>query len=84
LQALYLLNNDFALKRAEAFAKRVRDKAGDDRGKQTETAFRLALGRTPDAEERKLAAAFFDEAGDDALVPFCQAVLNLNEFAYLE
>jgi hypothetical protein len=89
LQALYLLNNGFAVGRARAFARRVRSLAGDERGKQVEQAFRLALGRRPDEPERKLAERFFADAeeGEDADAPltaFCQALLNVNEFVYLE
>src|SRR5207249_377030 len=47
LHALFLLNNPFAADRAKAFAARVRKLAGNDRDKQVETAFLLALGRKP-------------------------------------
>jgi hypothetical protein len=92
LQALYLLNNDFTLKRAEALAERVLAQAGTDRGRQVETAFRHALGRPPDAVERETAETFFaasssampeESKASLPLVHFCQALLNLNEFVYL-
>jgi hypothetical protein len=93
LQSLYLLNNDFAVARARAFARRVWTRAGGDRGHQCEAAFLLALGRSPDDVERAAAREFFEAHGrgpaaagevPEALVPFCQALLNLNEFVYLE
>ncbi len=93
LQALYLLNSDFVFRRGRAFARRVLAQAGPDRGRQVEAAFRLALGRPPDAGDRADAEAFFraraGEAADAgepprALVDFCQALLNVNEFVYLE
>jgi hypothetical protein len=84
-QALYLLNNDFAVKRAAAFARRVKAAAGEDRSAQVAAAFRLALGRTPDAAERDAAERFFRTVTDGpALELFCQALLNVNEFVYLE
>ena len=93
LQALYLLNNDFAVQRARAFARRVHDRAGVDRQRQVDLAFVLALGRAPDEVERQAARDFFlTHAQDTAafgepssgLVHFCQALLNVNEFVYLE
>jgi hypothetical protein len=92
LQSLYLLNNDFAVGRARAFARRVLARAGTDRGKQVGEAFRLALGRAPDAAERAAVGRFFARhAGDQepgevpvALVQLCGALLNVNEFVYIE
>src|SRR5262249_25650360 len=86
-QALYLLNNPFAAGRAKALAHRVAERACADRGRQIEAAFALALGRSPDAPERQAAETFFRSHGGDGaapLVDFCQALLNLNEFVYLE
>jgi hypothetical protein len=86
LQALYLLNNDFVLKRAETLALRVAAAAGEDRSRQVEAAFRLTLGRRPDDAERGLAERFFAAVGDrpGGLTLFCQALLNSNEFVTLE
>ncbi len=85
LQPLYLLNNAFAVCRAEAFARRVREQAGRDLARQIEAAFELALGRAPEEAERQAADDFFRaHALDGALASFCQALLNLNEFVYLE
>src|SRR5262249_1670083 len=86
LQPLYLLNSDFSTTCAKSLAKRVIQSTGDERAKQLTAPYRFALGRTPDAEERRLADRFFERAGDSpaALVHFCQAILNLNEFIYLD
>jgi hypothetical protein len=89
LQALFLLNNDFVWHRAQAFARRVARRAGGDRGLQVETAFVLALGRSPDDVERRAALRFFrSQEGrkkpEAVLAHFCQALLNVNEFVYLE
>ena len=92
LQPLYLLNNDWSVRRARSFARRVLARAGTDPERQTEAAFVLALGRRPDAEEVQAARAFFREHAGAAvpeelattLVHFCQGLLNVNEFVYLE
>jgi hypothetical protein len=93
LQALYLLNNDFSVQRARALARRLVTLVGDDRGRQVEAAFVLAFGRPPDASDRAAAERFFKNfpsgnppQGEPApsLVHFCQALLNANEFVYLD
>src|SRR5262249_53421897 len=93
LQALYLLNNEFAAERAKAFARRVYAEAGDDRERQVATAFALALGRPPADAERAAAQRLFQAHAAGAepgrgppqdLVHFCQALQNVNEFVYLE
>jgi hypothetical protein len=85
LQALYLLNSDFSVQRAKALARRVERLAGDDGAQQIASAFRLALGRQPDAKERELAQRFFERVeSSSALAQYCQALMNLNEFVYLE
>jgi hypothetical protein len=95
LQSLYLLNNRFVLERARVFARRVFDQAGADPDRQIETAFSRALGRPPDDTERDTSRRFLAESSRDGgaadaagppagLVLFCQALLNLNEFVYIE
>jgi hypothetical protein len=90
LQPLYLLNSGFSVLRARSFAARVYKLAGEEHDRQIDAVFRLALGRCPDAKERDLAQRFFEArptgGGEPppALVQFCQAVLNVNEFVYME
>jgi hypothetical protein len=91
LQPLYLLNSSFSADRAVAFATRVRALAGPEATRQVDVAFQLALGRQPDAQERALAMRFFTSGatsskhtdGLRALQLFCQALLNTNEFTYV-
>src|SRR5207244_4031848 len=59
-QPLYLLNNPFVLKQAEAFATRVLQNAGNNSSRQIEVAFLLALGRPPDQADREAVHAFFE------------------------
>jgi hypothetical protein len=93
LQPLYLLNDRQSVARAETLAARVEREAGSDRELQMRRAFVLAFSREPDAVERGMAEKFFARFGerpgsppseDRPLVAFCQALLNANEFVYLE
>ena len=52
-QALILMNNGMVLTQARKFAERLKKEAGDDVEKQVDRAFRVALGRPPDAFERR-------------------------------
>ena len=85
LQPLYMMNSDFMFKRAKAFAKRVQEKGGEQREKQIAVAFEMAFARTPEESELRSALKFFGgTTASDRLVPFCHALLNANEFVYLE
>ena len=83
-QALNLLNSDFSLRAAKALAARVGTEAGDDPGKQIERAVWLTLSRAPTATERQQAAAFLAKHGKTGLSEFCRALLNVNEFVYVD
>lgn len=81
LQALTLMNHSFTLDMAEALAERiVQDVGGSDRQKCVSRAFELAFNRPPDGTERKAASSLVDSHGLRAL---CRALLNANEFIYL-
>jgi hypothetical protein len=61
LQALTLLNSQLTLEWAQGFAGRVLRAAGSDPSRQIQHAFELALGRSPDPTEARLAREFFQE-----------------------
>ncbi|MDE0102320.1 MAG: PSD1 and planctomycete cytochrome C domain-containing protein [Bryobacterales bacterium] len=94
-QALTLLNNDFVLRHAESFARRVQRIAGPEQEDLVRTAYRIALGRDPMAAELEWNVSFLnqqmalyrDDGSDDparsALADLCHVVLNLNEFVYI-
>ena len=91
LQALALLNNEFVVDQARALAERVLREAGPSEAAQIELAFRLALARRPDDEERAAIAAFLTRQGGNdaaakqtALSDFCQTLLGANEFLYVD
>jgi hypothetical protein len=86
LQALSLLNNPFIVAEAKLFALRVQKVAGDDRDRQVRAAYRIALGRLPDAGELAQAQQFLARAGNGTagLTNFCQVLLATNEFLYVD
>lgn len=59
IQALTMLNNKLTLEWAQAFAGRVFQTAGPDFDQQIDTAYRLALSRSPDQTEIQVARYFF-------------------------
>jgi hypothetical protein len=65
----------------------VTKEAGTDADKVTDRVFLRALGRTPTTEEREAVQAFLAKRGGttaDAVTDLCHAVLNLNEFLYVD
>jgi hypothetical protein len=80
LQALSLLNNDFALDQARFLVERASKEAGDGAAARIERIWRLAYGRAPDAEEARAAQAFVAAQGWELLA---RVVLNANEFVYV-
>jgi mono/diheme cytochrome c family protein len=85
LQPLYMMNSEFMLNRSKAFAQRVRERAGEERESQITAAFEIAFARMPEESELRSARKLFgDSGGTDKLVQFCHALLNANEFVYLE
>ena len=95
-QSLTMLNDDFVLQQAEAFAKRVKRDATEEK-RQIEQAFRIALARVPDETEIHWAADLLRqqtdryakipmppaEAAERALAHLCQMLLNTNDFLYI-
>jgi hypothetical protein len=86
-----MLNGAFVHSQSAALANRLRSEAGSDPAAQVRLALRLALVHSPDpaSVERglKLLATLQNRNGlsaDAALDFYCLAVLNLNEFLYLD
>ncbi|MBX3413935.1 MAG: PSD1 domain-containing protein [Pirellulales bacterium] len=94
LQSLSLLNSEFIVARAKAFAARTAQDAGPTDEARVQHAFVLALGRGPHDEERTSALAFlasqpprYDDVEDArarAWIDFCQMLLASNAFLYVE
>ena len=97
-QSLLLLNGEWAFARAAAFAKRVMPADGKDAAVGVEAAYRRAYGRPPTADEKAAGTAFLKRqvvmaAGGSpadkgarlaAWTDFCHALLNSNEFLYID
>jgi hypothetical protein len=80
-QALALLNGPFAWKLSGEFAARVRKSAGADAAKQVETAFQFCFQRSPTSREKASCTEFMRK---QSLQQLCRALLNSNEFAYVD
>jgi hypothetical protein len=86
-QALMLLNDSLLLGHAKTFAKRVTKESGDDADKAVTAAFRHALGREPDTEEKAAVLDFVKNhkgGFEAAMTDVCHSLLNLNEFVYVD
>jgi cytochrome c553 len=90
-QALAMLHGEFLNEQADKLARRVAAEAGSEPQAQVARTIRLALQRPATAEEiaegtdllNRLIATRGQKAAD-ALKYWCLAVLNLNEFVYLD
>jgi hypothetical protein len=97
-QALLMLNGDFTLERAQAWSTALTRKLPGDAAGQVNMAYQMAWGRVPTREEIEDGVKFIesqadglrasgkntDEAQAAALADFCHAVLNANEFLYVD
>ena len=94
-QALALLNNSFIHQRSEALARRVVDGTSqNDLSGCVNRAWRLALSRPPSPSERTAALVHLEtqarhfasekDAPFLALASLCHALLNINEFIYID
>jgi hypothetical protein len=80
-QALSLLNSPLAVEAAKAFSRRVKNEAGERPADQIRRAFALAFQRAPTREELAACEKLLHKR---SLTEVCRALLNLNEFAYLD
>jgi len=98
-QSLMMLNSKFVFEQSDVFARRVIAVAAAERDSCIRTAFRLALARSPSAEELQLSRELLDtqtarvqsegkqstdQAAHSALVSLCRMLYNTNEFLYAE
>ncbi len=86
-QALTLLNDSVVLGIAKSFAARVTKEVGTDREKVIDRAFALACGRPPTSEESAAMLGFLTRhkgTEAEAVIDLCHALLNLNEFLYVD
>ena len=95
-QALMLLNSPESIRFAGLLAERIEKESGATRDERIDALFQLALIRSPDADElaacRSLMSRHVDQyraQGNEwpermALRDLCRAVMNLNEFIYID
>lgn len=95
-QASALMNSPFALAMADSLAQRLANECGAEPSAQVRRAFQLALVRDPSPAELAAALELVERhAGSyramgsklpehDALVDLCRALLNSNEFMYVD
>ena len=80
LQALAMLNNVLILRMSEEFAGRLEHESADV-GAQVDLAYRLALARSPDADEQALAREVIAKYG---LKTLTRALFNSSEFLFVD
>ena len=92
-QALFLLNNPFALAQVPPIVERIFSVATNSDPERIERGYQLLYGRPPAPDEVALGLRFLEAArknkpGTDAdraaWEEYCQALLCTNEFIYLE
>ena len=82
-QALALLNSSEALRAAQALGERLRHDAQNQPEHAAATAWPLVFARAATDAEQRDAAAFL-QSGPDLWVSWCLALLNSNEFMYVD
>lgn len=80
LQALALLNNGFMVTMSKHFAERVQS-VSNDPAEQTRMIFQLAVAREPSDAELRIFAEYIRLHG---LTNACRAIVNLNEFTFVD
>ena len=93
-QALAMMNSPFVRQLAEQFAKRVRPNADKKLSDVVNDAYLIALSRPPTENERQRMLNLIEtqaksyggnpQATDTAVADFCQLVLCLNEFMFVD
>jgi hypothetical protein len=86
-QSLYLINGPWMLQRAKALARRLMSDSSATLEQRVATVYALALGRPPGDDEMQSGVRFLQTnpaKSDDALVDLCHAILNSNEFLYVD
>lgn len=94
-QALAMMNSPFVRQQAEKLAARIRPPAGGSLDVAIDRGYEIVLSRQPTGAERQRMLAFVEgqkklpgnqaaASDQQALVEFCQVLLCLNEFIYVD
>jgi hypothetical protein len=82
-QALLMLNGEFIQEQARSWSQKLEQSSSGDVGSQIAFAYRCAWGRPATEEEIRLALTYLRQPGV-TLGDFCHALLNTNEFLYVD
>lgn len=93
-QALTMMNSPFVRQQAEKLATRIKPSGDKPLESAIHSAYRIAFARSPSVSEHQRMLTFIEAQktalggapadGDKALVEFCQVLLCLNEFVYVD
>ena len=95
-QALLMMNSEIVRGYAEALARRVSPSDAVPSAEAVRAGYQITLGRLPTERELKMSVAFLEQqsasyredgkanARQLALADFCQVLLGLNEFVYVD
>lgn len=94
-QALSMMNSPFARQQSEKLFSRIRPTPETSLASAIDRGYQIVYNRLPSDSERSLMAKFIDQqraqlgadkpdSTDKALVEFCQVLLCLNEFIYID
>ncbi len=93
-QALFMLNSEFVAAQAQHFAKQLLADSSPNDAARIRSAYEQCLSRTPTLAEIERSLKFlaserstaddFEQKEIRAWAVFCQALLSLNEFIYVE
>ncbi len=82
-----MINGPWTMQRAQAFARRIGQDSSLTLDHRIAFAYALAFGRPPTSEETTAGVKFLQTnaaQSTDALTDFCHALLNSNEFLYVD
>ena len=87
-----MLNSELTLRLAAVWAERLASRYGFDYEPLVVDAYESAFGRTPHADELHVATAFLkmsapseeEDSVRTTITDFCHALLNANEFIYVD
>ena len=82
-QELFFLNSSFLMQRAKALAQRVSEESKGDDGARIENAYRILFGRRPTRDELQLGLTYLKGGQVDSWPRYAQALLNSNEFLFV-
>jgi len=92
-QALFMMNSDFMSERSDSFAEFLLKGKSIDESQRIQQAYRIALSRSPTAQEIQNAIQYITNfpakaAGREAYLggwqSFCQILMASNEFIYVD